>query len=100
MFGLVFWEWTTIVTCTLTTNFVKVIRKAKKYHHKDFHFEDNLSGLSNICTKKYLLYFVFEFFFPNIQSIIQTKADLGEQHVQDLEYTLKLMKTHKISKKI
>ena len=84
----------------LITNFVKVIREAKKDHHKDFHFEDILSGLLNICPKKYLLYLVFNFSFQTLLSIIQTKADLGRQHVSDLEYTLKLMKTREISKKI
>ena len=75
------------------------MREAKKDRNKNIHFGNILCGLLNICPKKYLLYLVFNFSFQTLLSIIQTKADLGRQHVSDLDYTLKLMKNLEISKK-
>jgi hypothetical protein len=77
------------------------MREAKKDRHKNIHFGNILCGLLNFCPKKYQLYLLFNFSFQilNLKSNIQTKADLGRRLVSDLEYTLKLIKNHKVSKK-
>ena len=52
----------------LITHFFKVIREAKKDRHKDFHFEDILSGLLKIYWQEVITEFR-KTFLPNSENL-------------------------------